>query len=65
MIRAIIIEWMQYIKILSSLWVSISLIGKVSDSCIKDLGSIFAYTKNWLVSWSNDKELLLGENVIS
>ena len=28
------------------------------------LGSISAYTKNWLVFWSNDKELLSGTDVI-
>ena len=27
-------------------------------------GSILAYTKNWLVSWSDDKELSLGADVI-
>ena len=44
------------------MWVSVSLIGKVSDSWIKDLGS---YTKNWLVFWFDDKELSSGADVIS
>ena len=44
------------------MWVSISLIGKVFDSWIKDLGS---YTKNWLVFWFDDKELSPGADVIS
>ena len=46
-------------------WVSVSSTGKVSDSCIKDMGFNPAYTKNWLVSWSDDKELSLGADAIS
>ena len=55
---------MPYIDILLYLWVPISLTGKISNSCIRDLGSIFAYIKNLLVSWSNDKKLSLGVDVI-
>ena len=44
------------------MWVSVNLIGKVSESWIKDFGS---YTKNWLVFWFDDKELSSGADVIS
>ena len=44
------------------MWVSVSLIGKVSDSWIRNLGS---YTKNWLVFWFDDKELSSEADVIS
>ena len=44
--------------------VLVSSINKVSE-CWKEIwGSILAYTKNHLVSWSDDKELLSGVNVI-
>ena len=46
-------------------WVSVSLIDKISDSWIEIWGSIPAYTKNWLVFWSNDKELSSEADVIS
>ena len=38
-------------------WVSVSLTGTVFDGWIKDLELIPVYTKNRLMSYSNDKEL--------
>ena len=46
-------------KIVFVKWVPVSSIGKISDSYIKDLG-FNPYTKNWLMSWSNDR----GTNAI-
>ena len=47
-------------------WVSVSLTGKVSNGCIKDLEfNLTAYIKNWLMSWSDNNELPLKANVIS
>ena len=46
------------------MWVLVNSTGKIFDGCIKDLGSNLAYTKNWLVSWSNDKELSSGADAI-
>ena len=40
------------------MWVPISSTGKVSNGWIRDLGFKPAYTKNQLVSLSDDKELL-------
>ena len=37
---------------------------KVSDGYIKDLGFNPAYIKNWLMSWFDDKELLLKADII-
>ena len=45
-------------------WIPIISTDKVSDDWIRDLSSIIAYTKNWLVSWSDDKELSSGANAI-
>ena len=39
-------------------------IGKISNSWIKYLNSISAYTKSWLVSWSDDRDLSLRVDVI-
>ena len=40
------------------LWIPANSTGKVSDSCIRDLRfNPPAYTKNGLVSWSDDKKL--------
>ena len=39
-------------------------IGKISNSWIKYLNLISAYTKNWLVSWFDDRELSLRVDVI-
>ena len=38
-----------------SWWVPVSLIGKISYFEIKDLWFKFAYIKNQLVSWHDDK----------
>ena len=40
-------------------WVPVSSTGKVFVSCIRDLGLISTYTKNWLVSWSDDKRTII------
>ena len=47
------------------MWVLVRSTGKVFGSYIRDLSSIAIYTKNWLVSWYDDKELSSGVNVIS
>ena len=49
---------------LTILWVLASTTGKVSNCWIKDLGSIPGYTKNWLVSWFDEKELSSRANAI-
>ena len=46
-------------------WVPINSTGKVCNGWIRNLGSIPAYTKNRLMSWSDDKELFLGADAIS
>ena len=46
-------------------WVPVNSTGKVSDGCIRDLWFNPAYTKNWLVSWSDDNELSLRADAIS
>ena len=47
------------------MWVSVSLIGKVSNGCIKDLEfNLTAYIKNWLMSWSDNKEPLSEADAI-
>ena len=46
------------------MWVPVNLTGKVSDGYIRDLGFNSTYTKNWLVSWFDDKELSLGADAI-
>ena len=46
------------------MWVPVNSIGKIFDGWIRDLGSISVYTKNWLVSWFDDKELLLKADAI-
>ena len=48
----------------SQYWVLICSIRKVSDGWIRDWGSIPVYTKNWSVSWSDDKKLLSGIDAI-
>ena len=42
-------------KIIFSGFQLVSLTGKVFDGWIRDQGSISVYTKNRLMSWSNDK----------
>ena len=49
---------------LTILWLLASSTGKIFDGWIRDLGSIPAYTKNWLVSWSDNKKLPLGADTI-
>ena len=39
------------------IWVSVSCTNKISD------GSISLYIKNWLISWFDDKELLLRADI--
>ena len=53
------------IKFIIQLWVLVSLTDKISYSYIRDLRFNPAYTKNWLESWSDIKELLSGIDVIS
>ena len=45
-------------------WVTINLIDKIFEICIKDLKFNPTYTKNLLMSLSGDRELLLGTDVI-
>ena len=45
-------------------WVPINSTGKVCNGWIRNLGSIPAYTKNRLMSWSDDKELSSGADAI-
>ena len=51
------------------MWIPTNSTGKISDGWIRNLGFNPAYTKNWLVSWSDDnsddKELSSGADVIS
>ena len=51
-------------KLNDDLWVPVNSIGKVSDGWIGDLEINPTYTKNLLVSWSDDKELSLEANII-
>ena len=46
------------------MWVPVNSTGKISNGWIRYLGSISAYTKNWLVFWFNDKELSSRANII-
>ena len=39
-------------------------IDKVFNDRIRNLGLFSAYTKNWVMSWSDDKELSSGANAI-
>ena len=52
-----ILHTISILKWLTILWVLVSSTSKVSNGCIRDLWFNPAYTKNWLVSWSSDKEL--------
>ena len=52
------LNWNKHVGLVSS-------IDKVFDGCKRDLGFNPAYTKNCLVSWSDDKELLSGADAIS
>ena len=56
--------WVPTYKDVDGKWVPISSTGIISDGWIRDLNSIPAYTKNWLVSWSGDKELSSGVDAI-
>ena len=51
-------------KFQCGIWVSVDLIDKIFDCWIRDLKFNFSYTKNWLVFWSNDKELSSGVDII-
>ena len=45
-------------------FINFSSTGKVSDGCIRDLGFNLCLLQNWLVSWSDNKELLSGADAI-
>ena len=46
-------------------WIPVSSTSKISNGWIRDLGfNPSAYSKNWLVFWSYDKELSLEANAI-
>ena len=44
-------------KSMKSLWILVSLTGKIYDGWIRYLEFNHYYTKNRLMSWSNDKEI--------
>ena len=56
----------QGLKANKNLWISVSLTGEVFDGLYKRFGVLYisAYTKNWLESWFDDKELLSGVDAI-
>jgi hypothetical protein len=53
------------IELTNLLWILVNSISEVSCPRIRDLDSNFAYTKNQLVSWPDDKRNYHGTDAIS